>query len=84
MIGCCKQYHKPPEVCLNVITASIKEKFPEYEYHEKQYFEFYKDSALASVVIYFYDIKDQLYNHKHDIFTNNYISKYLKKNKIIF
>jgi len=72
MIGCCKQYHKPPEVCLNVITASIKEKFPEYEYHEKQYFEFYKDSALASVVIYFYDIKDQLYNHKHDIFTNNY------------
>ena len=72
MIGRCQQYHKPPEVCLNVMKTYLKEQYPQIEYSEKQYFSFFKDSAIASVIVYFYIIKDQVYNTDQDIFTNNY------------
>ena len=73
----CKQYHSPPIVSLDVIKESLKERFIEFdydnEYTTREHFEFYKDSAIASAVLYFYSIRKQLNNPiQKELFSNNY------------
>ena len=66
---------KPHNVCIDEIKASIKMQFKSFEFYNENRvpFNYYTDSAIASVVIYFNNIKDQLENPEYnDIFTNNY------------
>ena len=72
MIECCA---KPHNVCIDEIKDSIKMQFKSFEYYYENRvpFNYYADSAVASVVIFFNNIKDQLENPEYnDIFTNNY------------
>lgn len=72
MIECCA---KPHNVCIDEIKASIKMQFKSFEFYDENRvpFNYYTDSAIASVVIFFNNIKDQLENPEYnDIFTNNY------------
>ena len=72
MIKCCA---KPHNVCIDEIKASIKMQFKSLEFYDENRvpFNYYTDSAIASVVIFFNNIKDQLENPEYnDLFTNNY------------
>jgi hypothetical protein len=72
----CNQHHSPPIVSLDVIKASLKERFIKFdydnEYIRREHFDFYKDSAIASAVLYFYSIRKQHDNPVKGIFSNNY------------
>jgi hypothetical protein len=73
----CKQHHSPPIVSLDVIKTTLKERFIEFDYENgytiREHFDFYKDSAIASAVLYFYSRRNQLNNPiQKELFSNNY------------
>jgi len=71
---------KPHNACIAEIKASIQKKYKPFDYHidNKVSFDFFADSAIASVIIFFNNIKDQLENPEYnDIFTNNYTKLYV-------
>lgn len=78
MIGRCQEYNTPPEVSMSLIDASIKIKYPVVDdEYIADIFDFYKSSAIASVVIYFFNIKNQLLNENQSIFSINYTTFYM-------
>jgi len=71
---------KPYNACIVEIKTTLKKLYKPFDYHidNKVSFNFYVDSALASVIIFFNNIKDQLENPEYnDIFTNNYTKFYV-------
>jgi len=78
MIGRCQDYNTPPEVSMSLIDASIKIQYPVFDdEYIREFFDFYQPSAIASVVIYFFNIENQLLNENQSIFSINYTTFYM-------
>jgi len=78
MIGRCQEYNTPPEVSMSLIDASIKTRYPVFDdEYIAELFDFYQPSAIASVVIYFFNIENQLLNKNQSIFSINYTTFYM-------
>jgi hypothetical protein len=78
MIGRCQEYNKSPEVSMSLIDAAIKTQYPVFDdEYIAEMFDFYKSSAIASVVIYFFNIENQLLNKNQSIFSINYTTFYM-------
>jgi hypothetical protein len=77
MIGRCQEYNTPPEVSMSLIEASIKTQYPDDEGYTNEGFDFYQPSAIASAVIYFFNIENQLLNKNQTIFSINYTIFYM-------
>jgi hypothetical protein len=77
MIGRCQEYNKSPEVSMSLIEASIKTQYPDDEEYTNKGFDFYQPSAIASAVIYFFNIENQLLNKNQTIFSINYTIFYM-------
>jgi hypothetical protein len=77
MIWSCEHYNTE-YVCMDKINAAIKEHYKPFKEEDKLSFDYYEDSPLASAVIYFNKIRDQLNNNIfQDIFSNNYTRFYV-------
>jgi len=78
MVGRCQEYNTPPEVSMSLIDESIKIQYPEFGYYDtNEGFDFYQPSAIASAVIYFFNIENQLLNKNQTIFSINYTIFYM-------
>jgi hypothetical protein len=76
----CVQYNKEPGVCIKELKDGIKEKFPPNKKHAKEYrMNYYQDSALASLLIQYYDnASGKIYNEElRDIFMHDFNKFYV-------
>ena len=82
MVEKCLQYKKP-YMSMDALKYSIGIEFdvipdPALHYSKRYYLNYFQDSALASIVIYYNNIKKQIYNKEYiDIFVNDFNKFYV-------
>jgi len=81
MINICEKYNQDPFMSMDGLKYSIGMEFdviPDIYYSQKYNLNYYQDSALASIIIYYNDLKGQIYNKEYrDIFVNDFNKFYV-------
>ena len=74
MIEKCEKYNKDSFMCIKDIRNFIEEYFYPKDNHAKEYkINYYQDSALASLLIFYEDIKNKIYKEEfRDIFIHDF------------
>jgi hypothetical protein len=75
MIERCEQYNKEPPLYMEDLQKSINENLlrNNKKYAKRYNLNYYQDSALASLLIFYNDKRTQIYNEEYrDIFLNNF------------
>jgi len=79
MIEKCEKYNKDSFMCIKDIRNLIEDYFYSEDNHTKKYvINYYQDSALASLLIFYEDIKNKIYNEElRDIFIHDFNEFYV-------
>jgi hypothetical protein len=79
MIEKCEKYNKDSFMCIKDIRNLIEDYFYSEDNHAKKYeINYYQDSALASLLIFYEDIKNKIYNEEfRDIFIHDFNKFYV-------
>lgn len=73
MIGKCEQYNKDTFMCIRDIKNAIEDYFYPKDSRTKYELNYYEESALASLLIFYDKMKNKIYNEKfRDIFIYDY------------
>ena len=73
MIGKCEQYNKESFMCIIDIKNAIEDYFYPEDEHKEYKINYYQESALASLLIFYEDIKNKIYKEEfRDIFIHDF------------
>jgi hypothetical protein len=78
MIGRCQEYNKEPLLCLKDIREVIEDNWDPPDGYTEYKLNYFQDSALASLLIFYDIMKDQIYKEEfRDIFIYNFNKFYV-------